>query len=295
MSSSSKKRKESTSPSKEDVARMGADADESPRSKKPLLDVEDAGIASSKEYADVVLNRAPLNVSLKRIGKRGHEGIEKPVKLLADEGLSAKNDVPKVGGEVAPPIRKQAPSRVDFHSSLASPQVHVPMATNLRASLRGSNGPVGQKQVKKLVIKSTLGMQERSEMRNSLLSPILAFQFVFDLSLTSHTIPDCRGSEDWRRIPHYHLAQAPQSRKFDPLRSSRRLLLRRTLLGTSPTELGTHRTAPSCTRVTGAPCSDNDHKRLKTNPQNIFGSCRASKAFARTITSLRFMINSRPR
>jgi cullin-4 len=160
MSSTSKKRKTATSPSEIDITENGAEEDEVPSPKKHLSEAEavvqgEVGelVDVSNEYDNAVVNRAPLKVSLKRIGKRGHEGVENVFKSSTDEEGRAKGHERKGAGEVAPPERKR--TLLAGASQLPSSR-RTPMATNLRSSLRGSNGSVGQKQVKKLVIKSSL-------------------------------------------------------------------------------------------------------------------------------------------
>lgn len=124
--------------------------------------------------------RTPLKMKLKRVGKREHEGVE--------QGLRVSHETLLVGDVATPPSRKKespllppgshplaslaenyAPTAsssfvhpLPGRQAAQSPQSARPgasssaMATNLRSSLRTSSG--GNKQVKKLVIKSTLGM-----------------------------------------------------------------------------------------------------------------------------------------
>ena len=110
----------------------------------------------SEEFADAVLKRPPLNVSLKRIGKREHDGVEKSLLPAADEESREGAQPAGMRAWMSPPPRK-LPARTHTDGHLATSSRPPQMATNLRSSLRGSSGGSSQKQVKKLVIKSTLG------------------------------------------------------------------------------------------------------------------------------------------
>jgi hypothetical protein len=184
MNSTGKKRRESPSSSSTDYKVVGDPEASPPVTKKPRTSLQESEQnephSTETNLSSALSDRTPLKVNLKRIGKREHGAVETPLRLSTDDELAAPEAESYVSGgntspwagAVVPPPRKLAALASSFPStsatSLASPAHggHSPsqprskqasMATNLRASLRGSNGGVGQKQVKKLVIKSSLG------------------------------------------------------------------------------------------------------------------------------------------
>lgn len=110
---------------------------------------------TTKEMDEAVLHRTPLKVSLKRVGKREHEALDSPLKCSTDDLARENEEVGKATGD--PPPRKLSAR----HSPSLSRATQ--MSNNLRSSLRGSTGSSGLKQVKKLVVKSSLGTITRKE------------------------------------------------------------------------------------------------------------------------------------
>lgn len=154
MSSASKKRREATTSLETDSTNGDTIEGVETQAKRPCLSPESAVKMESKaptnDFDDTVVNRTPLKVALKRLGKRDHELLESPSKSAADEAVAEQSSQ-----EAGPPPRKVARASPAVQSPSSSRS--APMASNLRTSLRGSAGSTGQKQVKKLVVKSTLG------------------------------------------------------------------------------------------------------------------------------------------
>lgn len=159
MNSSTKKRREATQSQESDS--MNGDTIEGAETaaKRPCLSPESTAKieaeAPTNDFDDLVLNRTPLKVALKRVGKRDHGVLESPFKHAADESVAEYGTGEGSGG----PPRKVARASPALQSPSSSRAAH--MASNLRTSLRGSAGSSGLKQVKKLVVKSTLGTHWR--------------------------------------------------------------------------------------------------------------------------------------
>lgn len=151
MSSASKKRREATNSHESDTGASDTIEGVETAAKRPCLSPESSAKIESTTTTndDTVLNRTPLKVALKRVGKRDYEIFESTSKAVADDHTMEQG----AEGKEAGPPRKIARSLQSPSASRAAPI----MASNLRTSLRGSAGSSGQKQIKKLVVKSTLG------------------------------------------------------------------------------------------------------------------------------------------
>lgn len=236
MSSANRKRKESPSASLPHSASTPTREEEAPLPKKLYLGEEERASVMAEEIDAAVLNRPPLVVSLKRVGKRVHLGVEKMVDGGADGEGSEETAARRQEAAAAPPPRKVAiVSQTPVHSASYASSRQSPMASNLRASLRGSNGNVGQKQVKKLVVKSSLGTHAVTQFPLQFGSFITQFPLSFSslqLLLTSLSILIHRGTQDTRELPRNNMAEAQRGRGFDPSPPSRLVLPRRALYGT---------------------------------------------------------------
>lgn len=101
--STSKKRKESPNSSSKDV-KEGGDMDQpSWMTKKHVTSSQGSGEEVGDDHADQVPARTPLKVSLKRHGKREHEGIERPFRDSADAETNAEEAM-----QIGPPPQKQS-------------------------------------------------------------------------------------------------------------------------------------------------------------------------------------------